>query len=160
MAVITSSKIGVDLTQSQTSPTFTYGDTALGTQNSEWVYVLANGSIGSGDCVAITGSGTATRATPTLLVGTKNTEVAFAQFNFADTEAGWVCRRGYGMIVAVSATVSSSATLYLATTSGKVSDVAGSATLVGIQLAGVSTTASTTTTSAAFSWPRCAAPGT
>lgn len=158
MAFQTGSKIGVDLTASSTTAQFTLGDRCQGTSDSLWVYVEANGAISAGDCVSVNSTGTATRATVATLLAKAN-EVAFAQYALADGEFGWVARNMIGATIAVSATCSGSATLYLGTTSGKLSDVAGSGTLVGVQIATVSTTATTTTTTGTISWPKCAAAG-
>jgi len=158
MAFQTGSKIGVDLTQSQTSAQFGLGDRVNGSGDSLWVYVIANGAISTGDCVMITSSGTATRATGAS-VQTVGYEVGFAQFAFADGEYGWVARNGMGLTVAVSATTSGSAVLYIGTTSGKLSNTSSSGTLVGVQIVTTSATATYTTTTGHLSWPRCAAAG-
>lgn len=152
--VSNSPTIGVDLNNTTTTANFALGSRVNGSSDTLWVYVNANGAISAGDCVSINATGTATRATQATLYAKAN-EVAFAQNAFADQEYGWVARNGLGLTIAVSATVSASATLYLATTSGKLSDVASSGTFVGIGIAGVSTTATTTTTTGTLSWPRC-----
>jgi hypothetical protein len=154
----TSSKLGVDLNSTNATAQFTLGTRTDGSADSFWVYVQANGAISAGDCVSINATGTATRATPTTLIAKAN-EVAFAQVAFADTEYGWVARNGLGMTISVSATVSASAQLYLATSSGKLSDVSASGTLVGVQIATTSASATIGTTTGTISWPKCAAPG-
>lgn len=155
----TGSKLGANLNASDgTTAQFTLGDRLNGTNDSLWVYVLANGAISSGDCVMITTSGTATRATAAG-VNVVNQEIGFAQFAFADLEYGWVARNGYGLTVSVSATTSGSAVLYIGTTSGKLSNTSSSGTLAGVQVATISSTATFTTTTGSLSWPRCIATG-
>ena len=127
------------------------------TNGSEWIYVQANGAISSGDLVAITTSGTGTRATNALAA--TGSELAFAQFAFADTEYGWVAINGNPLTVAVSATSTLQAVLYVATTSGKISTTSASGTLAGIALLTASTTATSGTNLAVVTWPRCVGTG-
>lgn len=159
MAYQTGSNIGVNLNSSDgTTSQFSIGTRVNGNNDSLWVYVQANGAISAGDCVLINSTGTATRATASN-VNAVNTEIGFAQFAIADTEYAWVARNGYNLTVAVSATTSGSAVLYIATTSGKLSNTASSGTLAGVQVATVSSTATFTTTTGSLSWPRCIAAG-
>ena len=144
---------GANLTTTTTTAQFTTGVKVHGNQDTEWVYVEANGAISAGDIVEITASGTASRAT-TAGPRTSITELAAAQNAFASGEYGWVARRGYGLTVAVSATVQPATTLYIATTSGKLSNTSASATIVGILINNASATATTTTTTATLLWPR------
>lgn len=151
--------IGADFNNSSgTTPQFSLLQRANGSGDSLFVYVQANGAITAGDCVLINSTGTATRATASNILAV-NTEIGFAQASLADTEYGWVARNGQGMTIAVSATTSGSAVLYIGTTSGKLSNTASSGTLIGVQVTTTSATATFTTTTGALSWPRCAAAG-
>jgi hypothetical protein len=144
--------VGADLNNTSSAARFALGTRVDGSQDSQWVYVLANGAISVGDCVQILAAGTATRATTSgLRTGTDM--VGFAQNAFATGEYGWVATRGYDMIVAVSATVQPG-TLYIATTSGKLSNTSASSTITGVLINNASATATTTTTTATLTWPR------
>lgn len=147
----TGSKIGADLTQTSSAAQFTLGDHLLSNNDGEWVYVLANGAITAGDCVTITSSGTATRATPANVAA--GYEMAFAQFAFADTEYGWVGRRGNQLTVNCSSTTALNAVLYIGS-SGKLSSTASSGTVAGVSLSYASTSATVQAIPAFVSWPR------
>lgn len=154
---VTSSTVGVDLNSTGTTAQFALGTSVRGTQDSAWVYVQADGAIAVGDICTISATGTATRAT-TAGPRTSVTELGAAQVAFADQEYGWICRNGYGMTVAISATVQprlvGTAELYIATTSGKLSNTSASATVAGILINNGSATATTTTTTGTLTWPR------
>ena len=130
----------------------------LGSYDTEWLFVVANGAVSAGDCVTVNASGTCTRAT-TAGPQTSTNTIAFAQNAFADTDYGWVAVKGKNLTIAVSATTASATVLYIATTSGKLSTTSASATLAGIQLANASATATTTTTTGNLTWPRCISVG-
>lgn len=150
--------IGAKFTSSDgTTASFAAGTRVHGSNGGEWVYILANGAISSGDLVAINSAGTGTRATAALAA--TGSELAFAQFALADTEYGWVAINGSPMTVAVSATSTLQAVLYVATTSGKLSTTASSGTLAGIALLTASTTAVASTYLAIVTWPKCVGAG-
>ena len=154
--VCTSGNIGVDLNTTSTDAKFAKGTRVSGSSDSNWIYVEANGAISTGDCVSITSSGTATRAT-TAGPRTGVEELAFAQTAFATGEYGWVAQHGYGMTIAVSATTSQGV-LYIATTSGKLSGTSASSTIAGVVITNISSTATTTTTTGVLTWPRSVLP--
>lgn len=159
---VNQSMVGVDLNNTSTTALFTLGQSVTGTQNSEWVYVQANGAVSAGDICEINATGTASRAT-TAGPRTSVTELGVAQNAFADQEYGWIARRGYNMTVAISATVqpalTGTAELYIATTSGKLSNTSASATVRGIIINNGSATATTTTTTGTLTWPRIVVSG-
>lgn len=158
MAFPTTGTIGARFTTTDgTSPQFAPLSRIHGNNGGEWVYILANGAISNGDLVAITTSGTGTRATAALAA--TGSELAFAQCAFADTEYGWVAVNGQPMTVQVSATSTLQAVLYVATTSGKLSTTASSGTLAGIALLTASTTAVASTYLAVVTWPKCVGTG-
>jgi hypothetical protein len=162
--------IGVDLNNSAPTtsmftnsagsaiPAFDLMTKVLGSNDTEWLFVQASGAVSAGDCVQINASGTATRATAAG-VATETNTVAFAQNAFADTDFGWVTVKGKNLTIAVSATAADNTQLYVATTSGKLSTTASSGTLIGIQIANVSSTATTTTTTGSLTYPKCITPG-
>jgi len=150
--IVTNPIAGANLNVSTATQQFSLGANCKGTQDTDWVYVQANGAISVGDIVEISATGTATRAT-TAGPRTSVTELGAAQNAFADTEFGWIARKGYGLTVAVSATVQPGV-LYIATTSGKLSNTSASSTIAGILLNNASATATTTTTTGTLTWPR------
>lgn len=143
---------GANLNVTTAAAQFAVGTKCSGSQDTEWVYVEANGAISAGDIVEITASGTATRAT-TAGPRTGVTELAAAQNAFATGEFGWVARRGYGLTIAVSSTTQPGV-LYIATTSGKLSNTSASSTIAGILINNASATATTATTTGTLTWPR------
>lgn len=147
---------GVSLNSTNSAALVAVGTKVNAQQDSEWVYVEANGAISVGDVCEISASGTATRAT-TAGPRTSVTELGVAQNAFATGEFGWLARRGYGMTIAVSATTQPG-TIYVATTSGKLSNTSASSTIVGILINNASATATTTTTTGTLTWPRCVLP--
>ncbi len=153
----TSNLAGVNLRGTDgTTASFDVG-TRIESANGEWIYMLANGAVSAGDLVAINSSGTGTRATATLAA--TGSELAFAQYAFADTEYGWVAKNGNPLTVQVSATSTLQAVLYVATTSGKLSTTASSGTLAGIALLTASTTAVAASYLAIVTWPKCVGAG-
>lgn len=154
----TSNLLGVNLRSSDgTTALFAPQSRITAANAGEWEYVLANGAISAGDLVAISSAGTATRCTPALAA--TGSQLAFAQFAFADLEYGWVAINGAPMTVFVSATSTLQAVLYVATTSGKLSTTASSGTLAGIALLTASTTAVAATNLAIVTWPKCVGAG-
>jgi hypothetical protein len=149
------STIGADFNNSSTTSQFALMTKALGSNDTQWVYVYMSGSAIAGDCVAISQTGTAARATIALAM-TPAKEIAFAQSTFADGEYGWVCRGGLGISVGMSATTAAVTTaLYIGVTSaGKLSTTAGSATVYGVQVAGSSANATAWVATGTVTWPR------
>lgn len=132
--------------------------TGIESANGDWSYIQANGAITAGDLVAISITGTGTRATPALAA--TGQQLAFAQYSFLDTEYGWVVTGGGNpLTVNVSATSTLQAVLYVAATSGKLSTTASSGTLAGISLQTASTTAVVAAFTAIVTWPRDVGPG-
>lgn len=167
--VSSSNMAGVDLNNSaptsamQTNsagtviPPFKVGTRVMGSGETEWVYVQANGAISAYDLVAINSTGTATRATAALAA--TGSELAFAQNAFSDTDYGWVTTKGNPLTVNVSATSTLQAVLYVAGTSGKLSTTASSGTLAGIALLTASTTAAVASYLAVVTFPKCVGTG-
>lgn len=158
----TGSKIGVDFNTTSTTALFTLNEIALGSGDSEWIYVKASGALLTGQMVTIAAAGTAILASTTALMATTGLSGAnllgFCQGQFADQDYGWVARRGVSMSVMCSGTAAPSAQLYLVTNSnGGISTTAGSGTLAGILLQASASTASLVITTAILQWPRCIA---
>lgn len=153
--VVNSSTIGVDLNNSATSAAFALGTRVNGSQDTLWVYVQANGAITTGMCCSINTTGT---ATPCLTSGgslVANSDIAFAQNAFADTEYGWLAKNGNNVYIRVSGTTSPSGVLYIAVSSGLLHTTSASGTLSGVALlANVSSTAVGIAVLANLTWPK------
>ena len=153
------SMIGANLNATDTSAQFAVNTRTIGSSDTLWVYVEANGAITTGDLVSISTLGTATRC---LTSGGSNaafSDIAFAQNAFASGEFGWVAKNGANVYVAVSSTAALSAVLYVATSSGKLSTTSASGTLMGVSLLTAVATATTTVTNANLTWPKWANTG-
>lgn len=154
----TSSSIGVDLNNTSSSSLFTLGQKLFGSNNSEWTYVYATGALSTGMVVGIQSAGTALPLSiASACSGAQSIGVANGAFSAGDY--GWVATRGVGVTVAISASGTLAATLYIATTSGYLSTTGGSATLAGVELLAAGATATLTTTTAILTWPRCVSAG-
>lgn len=159
MAFVTSSTLGASLTSSNSTALFTLNSIVHGSEDSEWQYVIATGTIATGRLVTIGASGTAIVATTANLIAPGD-GVGYAlgvtQFQLLQGEYGFVAKRGMNMILACTGTVAPGNVLYLANELGVVGTAATSATLAGIY---ITTSASTATLSTAarciLSYPRC-----
>ena len=159
--IVNSSTIGVNLQGNSDGATanFALGTHVLGNAGSEWMYVTAINAITTGQLVAINTTYSAQAATATLAfgsaAGTPPQALAFAQGAFAAADFGWVCLRGDNMAVALSSTSTFNIAVYIGTTSGSITTVAGSGTLAGVRLLNCSATAVVNPASTAIlEWPR------
>ena len=100
-------------------------DRAMGSSNSEWVYVQASGAIAQYACVAIDEDGTARQITDTLAATSQL--VGFAQIAFADNEYGWVATKGSDISVLVKASCAADAILFTTASAGVLDDASASA---------------------------------
>lgn len=133
----TSSPIGAKLEITTTDIEFELGTCAKGTDNSEWVYVQANGDIKQYGFAVIDETFQATEAV--LATGDLGDRGGVAVSTaFADNEYGWICRKGSGADykVLVDASCAANAVLHTTTISGSLADstVAGSNAIEGIFL--------------------------
>jgi hypothetical protein len=165
MATFTSSDIGVDLTQAQSStqPTFGLGNITRASDNSIWQYVQAAETVRAYSLVGINASGQMKMARLTSLNGVEvSPQLAVAQFAFQPSEYGWVPVHGDGgpngtFKVRVSGSVSAGLMLYVGTVTGNISITAAtSGTLEGIAVTTAMDTANTAVTAAPciITWPR------
>lgn len=154
-AISTSSKLGVDFNTSSSTQQFALGDIALGTNDSMFTYVEMSGAATTGQIVAITSAGTATRCLTSGGQNALNSIIGFPQCAFASGEFGWVAQRGNALYVASSGTISPSGVLYVAVTSGLIHTTSASSTLTGVVIL-VSGSASATANPvlANLTWPR------
>lgn len=95
MAFATSSQIGVDLNTASTTQLFALNYKVFGTDNSEWTYVLASGSITTGQFVQVIGGGTAgVFLTANLVYNSLALDIGVAQFTISSGSYGFVAKRG------------------------------------------------------------------
>lgn len=111
MAFVTSSMIGVDFNNPSSTQLFALGTEALGSQGSEWTYVVATGTLVTGQIVSIFPAGTAYAFTTALLNGgdtagtTGNLNLGAIQTLCPQGQFAWVCRKGLNMYVLTTGTV-------------------------------------------------------
>ena len=102
-AFVTSSMIGVDLQNASTTQQFALGTKVFGSNNSEWEYILASGSIATGVFVQCYTSGTAGPITTALLVyNSQGLDIGVAQFTISAGSYGFVAKRGNSLYALVS----------------------------------------------------------
>ena len=103
MPNVTSSVIGVDLTSASSTQLFALGTKVFGTDDSEWEYVLASGSITTGQFVRVQVSGTAgVLITAHLVYNSGGLDLGVAQFTISAASYGFVAKRGRNLYAYVS----------------------------------------------------------
>lgn len=103
MAFSTSSQIGVDLTTASSTQLFALGTKINSSDDGEYEYVLASGSITTGGFVQVIGSGTAgLLLTSNLVYNTLALDIGVAQFTISSASYGWVAKRGRNLYALVS----------------------------------------------------------
>lgn len=152
--VVNSSTVGVDLNNTNTAAQFALGTRVAGSNDSSWVYVYMSGAASAGAACVVSATGTAAMATIALAMTPAN-QLAFAQNAFTAADYGFVAQAGMGMAIIGSATTVAVTTgLYVGTVAGHLSTTAGSATVVGVQYAGSSATATAYATTGVLTFPR------
>lgn len=107
----TSSVLGVDLQNASTTQLFALNTKVLGTNDSEWHYVIATATLATGQFVVILSAGTAVIASTALLGGagpdgtTGNLDIGCAQFPISAGQYGFVAKKGNNMFLRCSGTV-------------------------------------------------------
>jgi hypothetical protein len=150
--------IGVDLSGlSGSTQLFAQGTPAFGSGGSEWQYIEATATFITGEIVLINPNGTAkTLITSLLTAGTEGYEVGFVQNLVNQGEFAWVARRGRGLYVLVTGTLTAGSDngLAVGANSGRlVAGTNGGNSMFGIWLTqSVSGGASAVT--AVMQWPR------
>lgn len=86
------SPVGADFGSTSTTAMFKLGARARGADNTEWVYVQADGAIRQYDVVGVDEDYQASSVT--AAIGAAGWLPGFAQVAFADNEYGWVATRG------------------------------------------------------------------
>jgi hypothetical protein len=148
-----SSIVGADFNATNTTAQFALGTTAIGSANTEWVYVYMSGAASAGNCVVVSQTGTAAAASIALAMNPVHS-LAFAQMAFAAADFGWVAKKGAITVEMSATTVAVTTALYVGTTAGHLSTTVGSATVFGVQVTGSSATATAWTTTGTVTWPR------
>ncbi|MCI0557644.1 MAG: hypothetical protein MN733_04055 [Nitrososphaera sp.] len=143
----TGGMIGAKLYQVDSSKLFDLGTCVMGTDNTEWVYVEASGTITVYDVVAIDEDYQAA-ACSSALAGAGHTP-GFAQQAFTDGQFGWVALKGSNIKVRAASSCAADALLYVGTTglsNGVVDDASasGRVTLQGVVLVEANTSSTTT----------------
>lgn len=135
---------------------FAVGTVTKGTDNSEWVFVLASGNIGEYDFVGINSGGTAASLTATTAAVAP--AIGVAQVAILDTYYGWVCTKGGNGAVSYRGNVllscAKNVPLYATATAGYLDDAQGSSTWARILGANplVSVGTVNTNTTFMFTW--------
>ena len=162
MPFVNSSVIGVDFNNPSSTALFALGSEVLGSQASEWTYVIATGTLTTGQIVSIFPAGTAYALTTALLNGggpagtTGNLNLGAIQTLAAEGEYAWVARKGIDLYVATSGTIGSVAVGFGPTAGSLVTGglVAVGQTAAGIFITTSASTATAATAKATLQFPR------
>lgn len=127
MAVLTSSMIGVNLTNYDTTAQFAKGTQVMATDGSLFEYVNTLSAISTYNAVCIDENGNASNLTTTNAASYK--KVAVAQISIAVSSYGWVQRSGI-MVVNVAASCQDFVALFTTATPGVLDDATVSECLV------------------------------
>jgi hypothetical protein len=101
-------------------PDFLQGQIAVGTDNTQWVYVLASANIAQGDVVTLTTGYAAAPITSTN--GAFGNQVAVAQVAIASGSYGWVQRAGPATYINVAGACAPNVQLATTGTDGALDD--------------------------------------
>ena len=116
MAYQTGSMIGVDLNNPSSTALFTLGTRVTGSDNSEWEYVLATGTLTTGMMAWVNTLGTAqcfgTSQISTIATG--GADFGFAQYTLTQGQYGWIAKSGTNLYILCSGTVPGGAAVGLA----------------------------------------------
>lgn len=151
---VTDGRIGIDLATVSSNAAVFPGESHLGANGSEFIYVLAGGAVNQGGLVAIDGAGVARTVTGdsfTSASASLSYRFGFAQTAFAASQYGFVAVRGAKILVRVQASVTQGAPLYTSNTAGELSASTASASQFGMLGVLIESTASASGTSATVS---------
>ena len=123
----TSPLAGASLLTTSTSANFKLGTRVLGTDNTEWVYVVSSGAITQYQCVGINEDHDAFAMTTALSV--QSDRVGFAQNAFAAGEYGWVAIKGSNIKVRTKASAAADAQLWTTASAGVLDDATAASAL-------------------------------
>lgn len=159
MAFPTSSILGASFTASDTTALFALNTKALGSDNSEFQYVIATGTLTTGMCVYINTAGTAAAFTTAQLNSaiTGALDLGFTQFTLVQGAYGFVAKRGTNMYVLCSGTVPGGAGVGFGPIAGALVTsllVAVGQTAAGIFITTSASTATQSVATAILTYPR------
>lgn len=153
----------VDLNTVGSNCNYTPGETHIGSNGSEWIYVQSTGAITQG---AMVGINRAYGATPVTggLIGTASSSlsfrVGFAQTAFASSQWGFVALNGNQVLIRIAGAAQLHDNLYTSDTAGTLAGGAATASTSQFQMFGVYLAASVsasgstaTAVTANLSWP-------
>ena len=153
MAFVNSSMIGVDYNNASSTALFATRTSSLGSDGSRWVYVIATGTLTTGQIVAVFPNGTAYALTTALLNGgdvagtTGYLDLAVAQTVIPQGQYGWAARDGMNLYVATTGTVTGGGNVAFAPTAGAIWNQPAAG--VGSSAFGIFVTTSASTATAA-----------
>ena len=128
MPFVTSSILGVDFNTASTTALFALNSRALGSDNSEWVYVKATGTLIAGIVASVQAAGTAVAPTTGQLLAPTGVAgggvLAVVQTTALQGEYVWAATRGQNLILACSGTVAPAAAATTPTHTKPVNDIA------------------------------------
>ena len=110
MAFATSSTIGVNLNSQDTTQLFALNTKVLGSNDSEWHYVIATQALATGQFCYIQFAGTADVLSTAFLGGlgvlgtTGNMDIGVAQYSISGGAYGWVLKKGNNAYLLCSGT--------------------------------------------------------
>ena len=130
MAKNNSPVLGVDLTDTPSTNDrgHTLGQRVSGSDNTEWVFVQANGAITQYDTVGIDEDFQA--AALTKAMADDGWMIGFAQVAFADNDYGWVATKGTNIRARGAAACAADVPLYTTSTAGVLDDTSASQTKI------------------------------
>lgn len=158
MAHVTSSTIGVSLSDSSSTQLFALGTRIHGTDDTWWEYVEATSTFTTGQLVLVNAAGTARNFTTALLAapGVVGLDIGVAQFTVSQGEFAFVAKQGHNLYVLCTGTIAAGTGVALGA-NGKLQAMAAAAaggTLGGIHITTSASTATASVAVATVTWPR------
>ena len=165
MPSVTSSMIGVDLNNPSSTQLFALNTKVFGTQDSEWQYCIATGTLATGMFVQISQAGTAIALTTAIQnAATVPLDIGVAQYTVPQGQWAYIAKRGQSLYVACTGTIPQGVAVGLAPSSNGVLTTGGAAiagsTMAGIFLYASASTATASIAQATLQWPRFPLVGT
>lgn len=150
---VSDGRIGIDISNVSSACNYAPGESHIGSNGTEWVYVQSAAALTKGAAVSIAGSGAATGLTGGAFItsSTLSYRFGFAQTAFAASQWGFVAVRGSKVLVRVQGTVQQGAPLYTTDTSGELGVTTATASQFGVLGVLIESTASASGTSATVS---------
>lgn len=137
---VTSGAIGIDIFNVTSACNYAPGQSHIGANGSEWVYVMSTGALNQGAMCAISGGQLLTAVTGAPFASATNTlavRYGFVQTAFLSSQWGFVAVRGAKVLVRIAGSVTTpAAPLYTTDTAGALG--ASTATASQVQIFGVS----------------------